>query len=96
MARALLKKEADPALLSLCAQEVEDYICSYCGVTALPQGAEAAAARMLADLLEGEQVGGGVKALSRGDYSVSFALSGEGEGVRSFDRRLNAFRKVKW
>ena len=39
MAKGLLEKEADPALLALCGREVEEYICGYCGVTALPEGA---------------------------------------------------------
>lgn len=95
MAKALLQNEVSEELLDFYAKDVEAYICAYCGVSAIPEGCETLAARMLAAALEDDSSGGAVKSITRGDYSVSFSDEAR-ERFSQFDQRLNAFRRVKW
>lgn len=94
LARALLPETIEEERFDFWAADVEQYILSYCGTAAIPEGADTLAAQMLASAYS-EEESGRVVSVSRGDTSVSFSEN-DMERFHSFDMRLNAFRKLKW
>ena len=52
-AKKLLPEGQDEEKLSVWAEDVERYICAFCGVGEIPEGCETVAARMLAAAMEG-------------------------------------------
>ncbi|MGI5894263.1 MAG: hypothetical protein ACOX6P_06665 [Candidatus Merdivicinus sp.] len=97
LAKALLPPDFDPELFEFCGDEVEQYICSYCSIPALPDACVVIAARMLAEvyLEDGKVAASSPKTITRGDFSVSFSEQNR-EHFASFDARLNAFRRLPW
>ena len=101
LARGMIGDQIDEEKFSFCADDVEAYICAYCGVSAIPGGCQTLAAKMLVEAYSGGSsgavsgMGGAVQSISRGDFSVTYA-SGSAERFSGFDSRLNAFRRIRW
>lgn len=94
-AKKLLPEGQDEEKLSVWAEDVERYICAFCGVEEIPEGCETVAARMLAAAMEGSVEEGALKSITRGDFSASYE-PGQRAGLSNFDRRLYPFRKLRW
>lgn len=65
-AKKLLPEGQDEEKLSVWAEDVERYICAFCGVGEIPKGCETVAARMLAAAMEGSVEEGALKSITRG------------------------------
>lgn len=86
-AARLTGREEPDALLTQCAAEAVGEILAWCGLEALPTGCIPIAARRAASRYEGADV----KAVKRGDFSVTYNGGEEG-----FYRSLLPYRKVRF